>query len=295
MHSVKKKYEQYSEQTLVDFVLYKCRSNDMAFINDFFKSKEFLGPTIEKEFNKFYKDSFIEYDDLLNELYVYFAKDNWRKIEQFGGRTSFIAWIRLISRNFFREFRIKNKIHVNFEDSFDINSPYATITDIKRLLNKINDEKKKNVLKCLYIDRLTKQETLSLLNIYSMSELNKIENQALKAASRIAYNDEILRAIFVTEEETSYKTIEFQEWMVQDDSNWTCEVENEEMKVIIRLIISRWSSIQRRTVIEKRILEGKSSFQTAHEMGLSEGNVYDYLSKGLKQLAIDIKKIQRKI
>ena len=79
------------------------------------------------------------------------------------------------------------------------------------------------------------------------------------------------------------------------EGNWECEIEREEMKVKVRLIISRWKSKLQRTVIEKRILEGKTTTETAFEMGISEANVYDYLSKGVKRLTKDLKKYKSRL
>ena len=295
MAKVEKKYAKYKEQDLVEFVLYKCRSNDMDFIDDFLGGDDFLGPTIRKELNRFYK-GYLKFEDLKNDLYIFLSKDNWRCIEQFKGRTGFVVWMRLISRNFFRGLRKTYGINVKINDSFQLDSPYASDWYRKRVISLIPDEQQRKLLNYLYLDRLSEKDCLCLMeDITSMSELNRLCENALKEASRIAAGDEYTRAIFFIENETEGSTIQYQDWMEVYEGNWECEIEREEMKVKVRLIISRWKSKLQRTVIEKRILEGKTTTETAFEMGISEANVYDYLSKGVKRLTKDLKKYKSRL
>lgn len=63
---------------------------------------------------------------------------------------------------------------------------------------------------------------------------------------------------------------------------WSCDLTTEQMKKIVRNIISKWKTETYRRVIELRLLEGKSTEETAGEMGVTPGKVYNYLNIAYK-------------
>ena len=91
-------YDLYNDRQIVDGILH----NDVKLIEYFFneKCKGLFAYIIVNTF-----DNNVDRRDLMQELFLYLAADNWYKVRQFDFRSKLMTWISVVAVRFFQKKR----------------------------------------------------------------------------------------------------------------------------------------------------------------------------------------------
>ena len=95
---MKTKYSNYTDKQLVDGIL----KNDKPLIDYFFNEK------CSKLFSYIVLNVFdrrIETNELVSELFLYLASNDWYKIRQFDFRSKLMTWVSVVAIRFFQKKR----------------------------------------------------------------------------------------------------------------------------------------------------------------------------------------------
>lgn len=166
------------------------------------------------------------------------------------------------------------------------------------LINRISEEKEKNLLFLKYVQRIPDEETLIKMKLKDNKSLERLHRLAIERAGRMAAQDEFLSAIFFEQVNGGVATVPLSAVNLNhhhgllEEPEWSYNLTTEQMKDIVRNTISKWKTETYRRVIELRLLEGKSTEETAEEMGVTPGKVYNYLNIAYKRLLTEIKTIK---
>ncbi len=137
----------------------------------------------------------IEYDELVNELYIYLSKDNWHKLDTFAGLNgcSLCSWMVRLAWRFFmsRRERLLGATSVSVDDvqiedvvdSLDM----EIAMDVETTLSKMKNERYVKVLKWMLVNGLDAEEVANLLNT-SIPNVYNIKHRAIVQFVEI-YND----------------------------------------------------------------------------------------------------------
>lgn len=134
----------------------------------------------------------VDYDELVNELYLHLMEDNARRLRSFNGESSIYQWIKKVAYNYFLDLKLhrrvienesSNSLYEKREELTDFSEQEAQM-DVAALLDQIENERyrmvlKKVVLEGMDYDELEKITGLKKSNLYNikkraMAELEKI-------------------------------------------------------------------------------------------------------------------------
>ena len=168
---------------------------DSQITEDFFfkQCKPLLSNIIYKVF-----DNVAEYDELVNELYLYLMENDAARLKSFGYRCSVFHWLKMLSIRYF--IRIKNRGMVIDNDSHE--PPYEEkdrVTDpnfddnpgkddLKRLIEAMPNKRYALVIKRFFIDDATPKEIADEMGI-EISNLYNIKQRAIKQLTEVALKD----------------------------------------------------------------------------------------------------------
>jgi hypothetical protein len=137
----------------------------------------------------------VDYDELVNELYVYLMEDDAEKLRNFQYRSSVYQWMKILSIRFFikkRERMIEDK---SKETPYDMKTTQCIVTenvsvegDVKRLLSRMNNKRYVFVIQRLILEdwepeQLTEEMGITTANLYN------IKRRAMAQLTRVALND----------------------------------------------------------------------------------------------------------
>lgn len=100
----------------------------------------------------------VDYDELVNELYVHLMEDDARRLRSFGGRSSVYQWLKCVAIRFFIEKRdriIEDKtgdpLYERDEPSYFPREMSDAQADMITLLNRMQNDKYRFVLEQYYL------------------------------------------------------------------------------------------------------------------------------------------------
>lgn len=139
-----------------------------------------LEPLLRSIQRSLYKGS-IEYDELVNELYLFLSRNNWRILESFQGRNGarISTWLSHIAWHYFL-CAYKRESRIEYLDNLTpIDGHIYTITqdemriDIENTLSRMNNERYVFVIRLLIIEGRGTEEVAKLMgttiqNIYNI-------------------------------------------------------------------------------------------------------------------------------
>lgn len=142
-------------------------------------------------------DNKAEYDELVDELYLYLMEDDAAKLKSFQYRCSVFQWLKVLSIRFF--LRLRNQGRVIDDESHEPayeendtdmeNDTYNTAKeDLKRLLSTMHNERYAFVLQRLIIDDVP-PESLALEMSITTANLYNIKNCAIRRLTEVALKD----------------------------------------------------------------------------------------------------------
>lgn len=156
----------------------------------FVKCRPLFCSIIQKVF-----DYEVDYDEFVNELYIYLMDDNAAKLRNFQYRSSVFQWLKVIAIRFFikkRENMIEDQsqetpyygnLHI-LESEDDMTQRY----DLQRLLQQMQNQRYAMVIQRLIIDGL-EPEHLALEMSITTANLYNIKRRAMAQLTRVAIND----------------------------------------------------------------------------------------------------------
>ena len=137
----------------------------------------------------------VEYDEMVNELYVYLMDDDASKLRNFQYRSSVYQWLKILAIRFF----IKKRDRVIEDNSQE--TPYngqgqesdsqavaSAEYDIERLLEAMPTKRYVYVIRRLILEDCEPEELAQEMNI-TTANLYNIKRRSMAQLTRIALND----------------------------------------------------------------------------------------------------------
>ena len=137
----------------------------------------------------------VEYDEFVNELYVYLMEDDASKLRNFQYRSSIYQWLKILSIRFFIKKRKRMIDDNSQEPPYDVSiqvpvseSDVSAEGDIERLFEYMPTKRyvhviKKNVLEEMEPEQLAQEMNITTANLYN------IKRRAMAQLTRAALND----------------------------------------------------------------------------------------------------------
>ena len=137
----------------------------------------------------------VDYDEMVNELYVYLMEDDAEKLRNFQYCSSVYQWLKILSVRFFikkRERMIEDK---SKETPYDMKTTQCIVTenvsaegDVKRLLSRMNNKRYVLVIQRLILEDGEPEQLAEEMNI-TTANLYNIKRRAMAQLTRVALND----------------------------------------------------------------------------------------------------------
>lgn len=137
----------------------------------------------------------VDYDELVNELYVYLMENDAQKLREFGYRSSLYFWLKILAIRFFIKKR-KKMIEISTNGS-----PYEGMRgipvddrdesaryDVERLLGEMPSQRYAIVIQKLQIDDQEPEQLAKEMNI-TTANLYNIKRRAMAQLTHVALND----------------------------------------------------------------------------------------------------------
>ena len=144
-------------------------------------------------------DKIAEYDELVDELYLYLTENDAEKLKSFQFRSSVYQWLKVLSIRFFIRLRNQGKVIENdsHEPPYQGESDHAMETtvdydnakeDLKRLLAAMRNRRYAYVIERLIIDDVEPKQLAEEMHI-TTANLYNIKNHAIHQLTEVALND----------------------------------------------------------------------------------------------------------
>lgn len=135
----------------------------------------------------------VDYDELVNELYLHLMEDNARRLRSFKGDSSIYQWIKKVAYNFFLDLKLHRRVIENesndslYEkrDELVDSSEQEAQMDVATLIDQIENERYRMVLQKVVIEGMDYDE-LSEITGLKKSNLYNIKKRAMAELERIA-------------------------------------------------------------------------------------------------------------
>lgn len=136
----------------------------------------------------------VDYDEFVNEFYVYLMEDDARRLRQFEGRSSIFQWMKIVAIRYFiakRNRMIDSNPHTPLfdrvaniaDDSSDDESDARM--DVEYLLSKLPNRRYAYVIRRLVLDDAEPQVVAQELGV-EVFNLYNIKKRAIKALTELA-------------------------------------------------------------------------------------------------------------
>ena len=135
----------------------------------------------------------VDYDEFVNELYVYLMENEAARLKQFEGRSSLYRWIKVTATRFFikkRDLLIEDiSQETPIEEETIVERPAtASLLDVQRLLDAMPNKRYAAVIQKLMIEEYTPEELAAEMHI-TTDNLYNIKRRAMMQLMQVALND----------------------------------------------------------------------------------------------------------
>ena len=139
----------------------------------------------------------VDYDELVNELYLHLMENDGRRLRSFQGRSSIYQWLKCVSTRFFLERRDGGQV---IEDSsseplYPVDEPIfepmeadADRADFRRLLALVRNDRYRLVLQRLLLEGVAYKDLAAELHV-SLANLYNIKKRAWAEFTAIAFKE----------------------------------------------------------------------------------------------------------
>ena len=156
----------------------------------FVKCRPLFCSIIQKVF-----DYEVEYDEFVNELYVYLMANDASKLRNFEYRSTVYQWLKVLAIRFFINKRARMIDDTSQETPYDGRSQTADAEkdmtaegDIERLFDNMPNKRYVHVIRCLILEDW-EPEQLAQEMIITTANLYNIKRRAMAQLTRVALND----------------------------------------------------------------------------------------------------------
>ena len=137
----------------------------------------------------------VEYDELVNELYVYLMEDDASKLRNFQYRSSVYQWLKILSIRYFIKKRTRMIDDNSQETPYDggnqlaeYESDISAEGDLARLFTNMPTKRYVYVIQRLILDEMEPEQLAHEMNITTVNLYN-IKRRAMAQLTRAALND----------------------------------------------------------------------------------------------------------
>lgn len=138
---------------------------------------------------------YVDYDEFVNEFYIYLMENDADRLRQFEGRSSIYQWLKTVTLRFALWLRSKRRvIDINSqeplypkEQSFDESCKYAKM-DVEALLGKMKNKRHAYVIRRHLIDDISESALAVELGV-KVSNIYNIKKRAMTALTKVALKD----------------------------------------------------------------------------------------------------------
>lgn len=156
----------------------------------FVKCRPLFCSIIQKVF-----DYEVEYDEMVNELYVYLMENDAIKLRNFEYRSTLYQWLKVLAIRFFINKRGRMIDDTSQETLYDGHSQTADTEkdmtaegDMERLFNNMPNKRYVHVIRCLILEDWEPEQLAQEMNI-TTANLYNIKRRAMAHLTRVALND----------------------------------------------------------------------------------------------------------
>ena len=167
-------------------------AKDNRVTKDFFfvKCRPLFCSIMQKVFN--YE---VDYDEMVNELYIYLMEDDAAKLRHFQYRSSVYLWLKLLSIRFFIKKRnrlIEDSAHETPYDrqlkELSTTENTSTDIDLERLFDNMPNKRYVYVIRCLILEDREPEQLAKEMNI-NTANLYNIKRRAMSQLTHVALQD----------------------------------------------------------------------------------------------------------
>lgn len=136
----------------------------------------------------------VDYDEFVNELYVYLLENDAARLKQFEGRSSLYQWIKVTATRFFikkRDLLIEDTSQETpIKEESVVEQPASSVSslDVQRLLDAMPNKRYAYVIRKLIIEEYTPEELSAEMHI-TTDNLYNIKRRAMMQLMQVALND----------------------------------------------------------------------------------------------------------
>lgn len=139
---------------------------------------------------------YVNYDEFVNEFYIYLMENDAARLRQFEGRSSIYQWLKTVALRFALWLRSKRRvIDVNSqellypkEQSSDDNPWKHSKMDVEALLGKMKNKRQAYVIRRHLIDGIGEPALAEELGV-KVSNIYNIKKRAMTALTKVALTD----------------------------------------------------------------------------------------------------------
>ena len=135
----------------------------------------------------------MDYDEFVNELYVYLMEDDAIKLRDFEYRSSVYQWLKVLAIRFFIHKRGRMIDDTSQETPYDGDQQAADTDmtaegDMERLFDNMPNKRYVYVIRCLILEDMDPEHLAHEMNI-TTANLYNIKLRAMAQLTRVALND----------------------------------------------------------------------------------------------------------
>ena len=156
----------------------------------FVKCRPLFCSIIQKVF-----DFEVEYDEFVNELYVYLMANDASKLRNFEYRSTVYQWLKVLAIRFFINKRgrmiddtSQETLYDGRSQTEDAEKDMTAEGDIERLFDNMSNKRYVHVIRCLILEDWEPEQLAQEMNI-TTANLYNIKRRAMAQLTRVALND----------------------------------------------------------------------------------------------------------
>lgn len=142
----------------------------------------------------------VDYDECINELYIYLLENEGTRLKQFEGRCTLFQWLKVTAARFFVRKRHRMIENVSREPLYDEGheeetdpaanpeTDYSAAMDVENLLNAMPNRRYACVLRQLLLNGLSPEQLAQEMSI-TIDNLYNIKRRALQQLMQVALSD----------------------------------------------------------------------------------------------------------
>lgn len=133
----------------------------------------------------------VEYEEMVNELYVYLMEDDAAKLRNFQYRSSVYQWLKILAVRFFVKKRARMIDDSSQETPYETSAPESDASaeaDLERLFEAMPTKRYVYVIRQLIIEDRKPEQVAKEMNI-TTANLYNIKRRAMAQLTRAALND----------------------------------------------------------------------------------------------------------